>query len=185
MLEQVGVKSPEEVVIILLREGKGNEWFLMVTQSTKKIRFWEGLLTDSEEQYLTVIVKHTCLGLGDPVPRVLYQCPLTAPVCRRRRKWLYRPQHKHYINAAGSPPATLPFPFAPDGLPWPLITPCSSFLGNNTWTRKQSKTHLRSCLLQRSDWCTLAPWNKNMKKRIRNVQFLGFLLLESGRGGWG
>lgn len=72
MSEQVGVKSPEEVVIILLREGKGNEWFLMVTRSTKKIRFWEGLLTDSEEQYLTVIVKHTWPGLGDPVaPRAV------------------------------------------------------------------------------------------------------------------
>lgn len=45
MLEQVGVKSPGEVVIILLREGKGNEWFLMIT---------------------LVIVKHTWLGLGDP-----------------------------------------------------------------------------------------------------------------------
>lgn len=72
MSEEVGVKSPEEVVIIPLREGKGNECFLMVAQSTKKIRFWEGLLTDSEEQYLTVIVKHTWPGLGDPfAPRAV------------------------------------------------------------------------------------------------------------------
>lgn len=52
-----------------------------------------------------------------PLPRELYLCPLTGPVCRRRRKWLYWAQYKHYINPTGSLPATLPFAFIPNSLP--------------------------------------------------------------------
>ena len=51
------------------------------------------------------------------LPCVLYPCPLTGPVCgRRRRKWLYWPLYKHYINPKGSPPAILRSPPPPSFL---------------------------------------------------------------------